>query len=185
MRKTTLILTTLFCFSALIGMAQTKYFTRTGKIQFTSKATMEDIQATNKTVTAVLDSKTGAIQFSVQMKGFEFEKELMQQHFNDSYAESDKYPKSEFKGTITNNSAINYKKDGSYTASIKGQLTMHGVTKEIVTTAVIRVSGNQLNTTASFTVPLSDYRIKIPAVVKDKVSGTITILVDCKLQPLK
>ena len=72
--------------------AQDKFFTKTGKIEFSSKARMEDIEAKNKTVAAVLDSKTGAVQFSVLMKGFEFPKALMQEHFNENYIESDKYP---------------------------------------------------------------------------------------------
>src|SRR5579875_3511177 len=89
---------------ASVSFAQGRYFTKTGKITFISKAPLEDDEAVNKTVTAVLDSKSGAIQFAVLMKGFEFEKALMQQHFNEDYVESDKYPKSEFKGRITNNS---------------------------------------------------------------------------------
>ena len=106
---------------------------------------MEDIEAKNKTVAAVVDSKTGAIQFSAQMKGFEFEKKLMQEHFNENYVESNKFPKSEFKGTITNNSEINYTKDGSYTAKVKGKLTIHGVTRDVETTGTFKVSGGKID----------------------------------------
>src|SRR5688500_10487294 len=83
--------------------AQDRYFTKTGKITFVSKAPVEDIESQNKTVTAVLDAKSGALQFSVQMKSFEFDKALMQQHFNENYLETDKYPKAEFKGVVANN----------------------------------------------------------------------------------
>lgn len=165
--------------------AQGRYFTKTGKISFYSKAALEDIEGRNKTVTAVIDSKTGALQFAAQMKAFEFEKQLMQQHFNENYVESDKYPKGEFKGTITNNSAIDYTKDGSYTAKVKGKLTIHGVTKDVETTGTIKVSGGKLDANASFNIALSDYKISIPAVVKDKVSNTIKITVDCNMEPLK
>ncbi|HEU4471687.1 MAG TPA: YceI family protein [Flavisolibacter sp.] len=164
---------------------QGKFFTKTGRIDFFSKAPMEDIEATNKTVTAVLDTKTGNVQFAVLMKSFEFDKKLMQQHFNENYVESDKYPKGEFKGTVTNNGEVNYAKDGSYTAKIKGKLTIHGVTKDIETTGIIKVSGGKVETNAVFNILLSDYNIKIPAVVKDKLSNTIKITVDCKLDPLK
>src|SRR5437868_2935959 len=92
-----------FVASATVSFAQSKYYTKNGKIEFYSKATLEDIDAKNKTVAAILDSQTGAMQFSVLMKGFEFQKALMQEHFNENYVESDKYPKGEFKGTITNN----------------------------------------------------------------------------------
>ena len=148
--------------------AQDKYFTKTGKINFYSKAPLEDIEAKNKTATAVLDAKTGALQFSVVMKGFEFEKALMQEHFNDNYVESHKYPKGEFKGVIVNNSDIEYSKDGIYTARVKGKLTIHGVTRDVQTVGTIKVDGDELKVTSTFNILLSDYKIKVPSVVKDK-----------------
>ena len=174
-----------FLLSATIGFAQDRYFTKTGKIDFYSKAPMEDIEAKNKTVTAVIDTKTGAMQFAVQMKGFEFEKKLMQEHFNENYVESDKFPKGEFKGSITNNQDINYAKDGSYPARVKGKLTIHGVTKEVETSGTIKVAGGKLDASSTFNILLSDYDIKIPSVVKDKGSNNVKIVVDCKLDPLK
>jgi hypothetical protein len=170
---------------ASISFAQDKYFTKSGKISFYSKAPLEEDEAVNKTVTTVLDSKSGALQFSVLMKGFEFEKALMQQHFNENYVESDKYPKSEFKGKITNNSEINYTRDGSYPVKVSGQLTIHGVTKSISTTGTIKINGGKIDATSTFNVLLSDYNIKIPSIVKDKLSNTIRIVVDCNLEPLK
>lgn len=168
-----------------VSYAQGKFYTKTGKISFYSKAPLEEIEGKNKTVTAVIDSKTGAIQFAVQIKGFEFQKQLMQQHFNENYMESDKYPKAEFKGTITNNSEINYSKDGSYTAKVKGKLTIHGVTKDVETTGTVKVNGGKIDANSSFNVLISDYNIKIPSIVKDKVSNSIKITVDCNLEPLK
>jgi polyisoprenoid-binding protein YceI len=180
-----LALALVFVLSASVSFGQDKFFTRTGKISFFSKASMEDIEAKNKTVTAVIDSKTGGIQFAVQMKAFEFEKQLMQQHFNENYVESDKFPKGEFRGTITNNSEINYARDGNYTAKVKGKMTIHGVTKDVETTGTIKVDEGKLDINATFNILLSDYKIKIPSVVKDKVSNSIKVTVDCKLEPLK
>jgi polyisoprenoid-binding protein YceI len=171
--------------TASLSFAQDRFYTKTGKISFYSKAPLEEIEGKNKTVTAVIDSKSGAIQFAVQMKGFEFEKQLMQQHFNENYVESDKFPKGEFKGTITNNSEINYSKDGTYNAKVKGKMTIHGVTKDVETTGTIKVEDGKLNSSSTFNLLISDYNIKIPAVVKDKVSNTIKVTVDCKLEPLK
>jgi hypothetical protein len=165
--------------------AQDKYFTKTGKIEFSSKARMEDIEAKNKTVAAVLDTKTGALQFSALMKGFEFPKALMQEHFNEDYVESDKYPTGTFKGTITNNSEINYAKDGTYQAKVKGKLTIHGVTRDINTTGTIKTGSGKIDAQSAFNILLSDYKIKIPSVVKEKLSNNIKIDVDCKLEPLK
>lgn len=171
--------------SASLSFSQDKFYTKTGKIIFHSKAPLEDIEGKNKTVTAVVDSKSGAIQFSVQMKGFEFEKALMQQHFNENYAESDQYPKAEFKGTIINNSEMNYSKDGTYVAKVKGRLTIHGVTKDVETTGSFKIGGGIINATATFNIFIPDYNIKIPSIVKDKVSNSIKIIVDCNLEPLK
>jgi polyisoprenoid-binding protein YceI len=185
MLKTNLIAVMSLVLITTISFAQDKFYTKTGKISFYSKAPLEEIEGKNKTVTAVIDSKTGAIQFAVQMKGFEFEKQLMQQHFNENYVESDKYPRSEFKGTITNNSDINYKKDGTYTAKVKGQLTIHGVTKNVETTGTFKINGGKIDANSSFNVFISDYNIKIPSVVKDKVSNKIKVTVDCDLEPLK
>ena len=170
---------------SLSSEAQDKFFTKTGKIEFSSKARMEDIEAKNKTVAAVLDAKTGAVQFSVLMKGFEFPKALMQEHFNENYIESDKYPKGEFKGSITNNRTIDYTKDGSYPAQVAGKLSIHGVTRDISTTGTVKVSGGRVDISSIFNVLLSDYKIKIPSLVKDKLSNNIRVSVDCRLEPLK
>jgi YceI-like domain len=162
-----------------------KYFTKTGKISFFSKTSMENIEAHNKSVTCVVDTKSGAVAFSVLMKGFEFEKALMQDHFNENYVESSKYPKAEFKGTITNNSDVNYTQDGVYTTKVKGKMTLHGVTKDVETTGKITVKGGKVIATSDFVLLLSDYKITIPSVVKDNISNSIKIMVDCTLEPLK
>ena len=163
--------------------AQDKFFTKTGKISFYSKATMENIEAHNRSVTAVLDSKTGNIQFSALVKGFEFEKALMQQHFNENYLESTKYPKAEFKGQIVNNADVNYAKDGTYNVKVKGQLTMHGETKDVETTGTITVKGDKLQAESDFNVQLADYKIKNDKL--NNISNTIRVSVNCSMEPLK
>ena len=183
-KKNLVALAFLVLFAGSIN-AQDRYFTKTGKIDFSSKAPLEDIEAKNKTVTAVLDTKTGAIQFKVQMKGFEFEKALMQEHFNENYVESGKYPEANFKGTVANNSAVNYGKDGTYNVTVKGKLTLHGVTKDVEAPGSIKVAGGKIDAASNFNIQLSDYNISIPSVVKDKISNNIKITVDTKLEPLK
>ena len=165
--------------------AQERFFTKTGKLSFYSKAPLEDIEAHNKSVTAVLDTKTGHFQFAVQMKAFEFEKALMEEHFNESYVESDKFPRADFKGQVTNNNVINYAKDGEYHAKVKGLLTIRGQAKEVETIGKIIVKGGRLETDARFNIQLSDFQISIPRLVKDKISNTVTINVDCVLEPLR
>src|SRR5688572_4978387 len=108
MRAKNFVLTGIFILSGIIASAQDKFFTKNGRISFVSKGNIETIEANHKSVTCVLDTKTGNVQFSVLMRGFEFRKALMQEHFNENYLESDKFPRSEFRGQITNNSAVDY-----------------------------------------------------------------------------
>lgn len=173
----------LFC--AAIAAGQDKFFTKSGSITFHSKAPLENIDANHKSVTCVLDTKTGNLQFAVLMKGFEFEKALMQEHFNENYVESHKYPKADFKGQVLNNAEINYAKDGSYSAKVKGMLTIHGETREVETAGTIVVKQGKLLTGAEFIILLSDYKIEIPRLVKDNISNNVKIAVDCSLESLK
>lgn len=183
--KKLLVIITAAMISATLVKAQDKYFTKSGRINFVSKAPLENIDANHKSVTCVLDTKTGNMQFAVLMKGFEFEKALMQEHFNENYVESHKYPKAEFKGQLVNNSAIDYAKDGTYAVKVKGTLTMHGETREVETTGNLVVKAGKLQAGAEFTILLSDYKIEIPKVVKENISNTVKITVDCSLEPLK
>lgn len=164
-----------------------RYFTKTGKINFdaTSKNSPENIAAVNRTVTCVLDSKTGALQFAVLIKGFAFERALMEEHFNENYLESSKFPKAEFRGTITNNSSVNYGKDGVYNVTVTGKLTIHGVTKDVESAGKLQIKGDKITASANFSAVLADYGIAIPGVVSDKVAKTAAIDIDCSLEPLK
>ena len=135
-----LLLSLSVLYSTTILKAQDKYYTKSGNINFYSKTPLEDIEAAHKSAVCVLDTKTGTLQFTVLIKGFEFENEEMQDHFNSDYLESDKYPKAEFKGHIINNSSINYTKPNSYPVNLKGQLTIHGVTKEVQTVGTMKVA---------------------------------------------
>ncbi|MBZ5858689.1 YceI family protein [Flavihumibacter profundi] len=185
MKKITLALAFLALFSGI--NAQDKFFTKSGKIKFdaTEKNSPENIEAVNKTVTCVLDTKTGNFQFAVLMKGFEFERALMQEHFHENYMESDKYPKSEFRGIVANNNPDNYTKNGSYDVVVKGKLTVHGETKDIETKGKMIVQNGNIEATANFPVVLADYKIIIPQLVADKLAKTASVLVDCMLTPLK
>jgi polyisoprenoid-binding protein YceI len=116
------------------------------------------------------------------MKGFEFDRALMQEHFNENYVESSKFPKAEFKGTILNNEKINYGSEGKYKVEVKGLMTIHGETKEVSTTGEIEVKEGKIKAEANFSVLLADYKISIPGLVADKVNKTAKIEVDCKLE---
>jgi len=165
--------------------AQDKYFTKKGKVYFSATAKMEKVEATNRAAISVMDTKTGNIQFAVMLKGFEFEKALMQEHFNENYVESDKFPKAEFSGMVLNNADIQYAKDGLYVAKVKGKLTLHGQTKEVEAEGKITVKNGNLLLNADFDILLSDFKIDIPNLVKENISNDTKISVDCLMEPLK
>ncbi len=185
MKLTGPFLSTLCLLLSLFAKAQDKFYTKTGKVSFFSSTSMENISATNKNGVAVLDTKTGSLQVAVLLKGFEFKKALMQEHFNSDYVESDKFPRSEFKGQILNNNEINYTRDGSYSVKVAGQFTLHGETKDIETTGTIVVKDGKLQSNSVFNILLADYKISIPGDVTNNISKTIKITVDCTLEPLK
>ncbi len=179
------IILIVIAFSSAALFAQERYFTKTGRISFTAGTPLEDIDAVNKSVTSVIDITTGQIEFAVLMKGFEFKRALMQEHFNENYVESEKFPKSTFKGKITDVASVNFKKDGSYPVTVKGTLDIHGVKREIETKGTIKVANGIISSDAIFKILLEDYDIKIPGAVKDKISPTVEIKTDCAYQPLQ
>ena len=162
-----------------------KFFTRDGKVKFdaTAASSPEKIDALSNSATAVLDASTGNFQWAVLIKGFQFEKSLMQEHFNENYMESDKFPKATFVGKIVNLSEVNLYKDGTYNAVVSGQMTVHGISKEITTNGALTVSGGNVRVNAGFNLDLADYSISIPSLVSDKVAKEAKILVDASLVP--
>lgn len=169
----------LFALMASFSFGQSKYSTKTGQISFHSDAKLEKIEATNKQVTAVLTS-TGAMEFALQMKGFVFEKALMQAHFNENYVESDKFPKASFKGKVTDMSKVNLAADGSYPVDVTGKLTIHGVTQSVSSKGTITVAGGKVSASSTFNVNCSDYGVKIESGKADNVSNTVKIKVNLK-----
>lgn len=163
------------------SQAQT-YITRTGQIGFYSKTSLEDIKAENRQVFAAVDLSKKTVAFSLLMRGFLFDKQLMQDHFNENYAESDKYPKASFNGTITG--TVN-NTPGKYPVQVEGKLTLHGVTQPVSIPTVLEVQAGTLSGNASFSIKPADYKIAIPSVVKDKIAQQIAVQVVIACTPLK
>jgi len=156
-----------------------KVYTKNGNISFFSKSPLENISANNNQVMSVLNQQTGEMQFSVLIKSFHFEKALMEEHFNENYMESNKFPKSSFKGTISDVSKINFAKDGNYAVNVSGDLTIHGVTKKVSAPGSITVKNGVATANSKFSVKLADYNVSIPKVVKDNIAEVIDITVAC------
>ncbi|HYG51819.1 MAG TPA: YceI family protein [Flavobacteriales bacterium] len=173
--KAKLIALTVLTIVAFTSQAQTKYFTKKGKIVFRSETNMETIEATNDRVTSMLEVESGKLEFAAAITAFEFEKALMQEHFNEDYMESKKFPKASFKGTITDMNTVDLKKDGTYPVTVKGDLTMHGVTKNITEKGTITVKGGKISAAANIDVKCKDYNIKAPSKVAEVIQVKINI----------
>ncbi len=179
-----LIVVLLIAFIANAITAQSKYFTKEGKISFYSDTAMEKIEAHNRKANTVLDIASGKMEWSVLIKAFQFEKALMQEHFNENYMESDKFPKAVFKGVIQQHEKIDWKKDGIHNVKVKGTLEIHGVTKDVVADGKITIKGSSISAQSDLTVEVADYDIKIPAVVKDNIAKTVKIDIKADYAPL-
>ncbi|AKQ46024.1 hypothetical protein TH63_10855 [Rufibacter radiotolerans] len=162
---------------------QDRFYTKTGYISFFSKAPLEDIEAHNRQVVSFLDFKTGDLVFSVPMKAFAFKKSLMQEHFNENYVESDRYPKATFKGKVLEIQQVNLALDNLYKVVVEGVLTIHGVDKLIRTNATLQVKGRQVQGKSTFSVTPQEFNIQIPSLVKEHIARQIDITVDMLYVP--
>lgn len=145
------------------------------KASFFSSTIVEDIEGKSAVGGSVIDTKSGNIIFKVRNSSFQFKKKLMQEHFNENYIESDKYPESEFKGTIKD--PIDLTVDGTYKATIEGNLNVHGVTKAYKTLADLTVSKGALIAKAVFKVKLADHGIEIPTLVFKNIAEYVEVRV--------
>lgn len=175
------VLTTLFSANAFSQM----YIAKNAKISFYSKASLENIEALNSEVTSVLDASKGEFAFVALIKGFKFKKALMEEHFNENYMESNTFPKANFKGTITDISKVNFTKDGTYQVNVKGDLTIHGITKNVEAPGTITITGGKISAHSKFTVKVKDFNIKVPSMYVNNIAESVDITVDAKYEPYK
>jgi hypothetical protein len=170
--------TLIICFLlANTANAQDKFLTKSGKVTFFSEATMENIEAENNQVLSIVDSKDGAMAIAILMKSFLFEKALMQEHFNENYVESDKYPKATFKGKIEDFETT-YSSATKTEVTVKGTLTIHGKSKEVTIPALFLKKDNAIVMSGEFFVTLSDFDVKIPTVVAKNIAKKIKVSFD-------
>ena len=157
-----------------------KYLSNKSTITFFSEAPLENITATNSKSTSAMNIETGKVAFSVPIKHFEFEKSLMQEHFNEQYLESHKFPKSTFVGSIEGFDRENKKKQA---ARAKGVLTIHGEEHEIDAEGFITINKNKIVLESTFMVKLVDYKIKVPQVVWQNIAEVIEVTVYFEYEP--
>src|SRR5665213_1132688 len=159
--------------STINQAGQDLYVCKNARITLFSSAPIEDIKATSSTGASVYNAATGELDFSVSIRSFQFDKSLMQEHFNSDYMESDKFPRATFKGKIKER--VDVTKDGTYPVEATGEFTVHGVTKARTIQGVISVKNQILTITSEFMVKCADHRIIIPQIVFHHIAESIKI----------
>lgn len=172
--KRLFIVTLLMSTMAVFHTAQAQlYQAQNGEISFFSKTPLENIEAVSKTVNSIINSVTNEIAVQMRITSFVFPNKLMQEHFNENYLESEKYPMASFKGKIKE--AVDLKKAGTYPVTASGTATIHGVSKPIEIKGTIVSDGNQLQLNSQFDIRLQDYQIDIPKIVFAKIAEVIEV----------
>ena len=173
-------LTLSFLLLTIMSYGQGKYLTKQGYVSFFSDTLMEEIRADNNQVLSVIDAKDGSVAIAILMKSFMFEKSLMQEHFNENFIESDKYPKAFFKGKIEDYSPI---ESGAKDVYIIGTITIHGKSKEVEILAKLAKWDENLMLQCIFPLVVSDFGIHIPTVVSNNIAKTIEVSFESIYKP--
>ena len=162
-------------------MAQVIYTTESSEISFFSSTPVEDIEAVNTTSTSLLNIAKNEIVFRVPIAGFQFEKPLMQEHFNENYMDTEKYPYATFKGKLSD--TLDLGKDTVYNISATGIMNIHGVDRAETYSGVVETKGGKATLKSEFKVVLKDYKIKVPKVVFANIAEEIDVKVYFQYKP--
>lgn len=179
MKKTSLFL--ILCLTGLVAISQNKYSIKESKILFFSKSSIENIQAVNKSAIGIVDPTTREFVAKVPIKSFIFDGALMQEHFNENYMESDKFPNATFKGKIEG--VFDIAKDGTYPVNLVGKFEMHGVVKERTIPMNMVIKNGVISFNGEFKVKLADHNIEIPKMVAQSVAEVVDVKVSGTLEP--
>lgn len=176
-----LIVAIVLIFSTNVLNAQKVFATKTGQLFFNASGGIEKIAAVNNQVDSKFVDATGQIIFGVLVKGFKFENQLMEDHFNENYMESSQFPKADFKGYIKNIKDVDFSKEGKYSINIEGNLTIHGVSQKVSTNGQLEIIQGKPSITGEFSVKIKDFGIK-GLYIGEKIANEAKIRVNCKYQ---
>lgn len=154
-----------------------KYQTREGVLQFNpNKTKSTDYEGKSASATAVFDVANNSVAVLVPVKTFHFGNALFEEHVNENYLESNKYPNITFKGKLNGLQPTMLKKDDSYTLSVSGEVEIHGVKKAFHSSALILdVKNNTATFKIDFTINYSDFNIEVPTTGKDKILNQVPV----------
>jgi polyisoprenoid-binding protein YceI len=162
-----------------------RYFTRTGFVNFFSEAPLENIEAQNNQATCIVDIESGEVVSRVLMNAFQFEKALMQEHFNENYVESDKYPQASFKAQIKNLETLDFESKSKQEVILEGELTIKDVTKKVTIAGEFYIDEDIFYVSSSFIIEPADYNINIPRAVRNNIAKEIEVSLVFKLEEFK
>jgi polyisoprenoid-binding protein YceI len=170
-------------FSSLACVAQAQVYTgKTVNVEFYSHTPVEDIKAKTPVMTSVIDFSNNSFAFKIPVKTFDFPNDLMEEHFNENYLESDKYPNATFNGKMTSATKIDITKDGTQTVMAEGKLTIHGVAQDRKIPATLTVKDGKIKIDAKFNVHLTDHKVEVPTIVMSKIAEDIAITVNLAME---
>ena len=166
----------------LVNLTQAQiYMGKTCTAHFFSKTSMKDIEAKSNTAKPVLDAASGNFQMRIQNTSFKFESSFMEEHFNENYMESEKFPYTTFKGKI--NEKIDYTKDGENKVTCTGTMEMHGTPQEITVPGTVTVKGKEVTIYSKFKIKPADYKIKVPSLYVKEIAEEIDVDITAVLEP--
>ena len=163
------------------GFSQKRYASEKAFVSFYSEGVIEEIKASNTKVTSIFDLLSGDVAYLLSPKDFQFDKKLMQVHFNEKYMESEKYPRASFQGKIT---GFDPSSNSLQHVKAVGKLTIHGVTKEIDVPGTLHIEGNTVSLRSKFTIRLEDYKIKVPQIVWQNIAQHVEVTVHFLYRPV-
>lgn len=179
MKKLIFVLSLAICFTTSAQIYKAKK--EGSSIHFLSKSPLEDIEATNKSPIAAFKPETNDLQFGVMMTDFKFKAALMEEHFNENYVESTKFPQAIFKGKV--NEKVDLTKDGENKVTVTGKMNLHGVTKDVTADGTITKKGNDLILKSTFKIKVADYNIKVPSLYVQNIAEVVDVDVNMIMEP--
>jgi polyisoprenoid-binding protein YceI len=175
-----IIFFTVLSISAVLGQTTGRvYMIDDGKIDFKSEAPLEIIKASSTGLKGLIDFDKQTFAFSIPIGSFNgFNSTLQQEHFNENYMESDKFPRATFTGRLIEK--IDVDQNGVYTVRAKGKLNIHGIEQERIIQTAVTIQDSTIEINSSFSIPLQDHNIAIPKVVQQKIAETISVALIAK-----
>ncbi|WP_224996629.1 YceI family protein [Cesiribacter sp. SM1] len=168
------------CLFASLPLYSQQYQLAESRVSFFSSAPMENIEAISSRAKSLLNTQTAEIAFVIPIKTFEFEKKLMQEHFNENYMESHKYPDATFKGKL---SGFNPQQKGVQKVVARGQMNIHGVNRNVEAAGTLEYRDKEIYLTAVFPVKVADYEVEIPSLVFYNIAEEVEVTVKAKYLP--